>query len=36
MLAGKSINKLLDIITTGWTKEELDKIDYTKLHREYK
>ena len=36
MLAGKSINKLLDIITTGWTKEELDKVNYTKLHREYK
>ena len=36
MLAGKSINKLLDIITTGWTKEELDKIDYAKLNRRYK
>mgnify|MGYP005816204841 FL=1 len=36
MLAGKSINKLLDIITTGWTKEELDKVNYKQLKREYK
>ena len=36
MLAGKSTGQLLDIITTGWTKEELEKVDYSKLKREYK
>ena len=36
MLAGKTNKQLLDIITTGWTKEELDKINYTELKREYK
>ena len=36
MLAGKSISFLLDIITTGWTKEELDKVNIKELKREYK
>ena len=35
-LAGKSNKVLLDKITCGWTKEELDKINYTELKREYK
>ena len=36
MLAGKNNSKLLDIITTGWTKEELDKVNIRELKREYK
>jgi hypothetical protein len=36
MLAGKSNSKLLDIITTGWTKEELDKVKIRELKKEYK
>ena len=36
MLAGKDNSKLLDIITTGWTKEELDKVNIRELKREYK
>ena len=36
MLAGKSVAKLLDIITTGWTKEELDKVNIREIKREYK
>jgi hypothetical protein len=36
MLAGKNNSKLLDIITTGWTKEELDKVNIKELKREYK
>ena len=36
MLAGKSIAQLLDIITTGWTQEELDKVKIKELKREYK
>lgn len=36
MLAGKSTNQFLDIITTGWTKEELDKINISQLKRESK
>ena len=36
MLAGKDNSKLLDIITTGWTKEELDKVNIKQLKKEYK
>ena len=36
MLAGKNNSKLLDIITTGWTKEELDKVNIRELKRDYK
>jgi len=35
-LAGKTNAKLLDIITTGWTREELDKVDYVGLKKENK
>ena len=30
-LAGKSISQVMNIITTGWTKEEKDKIDFKSL-----
>ena len=36
MLAGKDNSNLLDIITTGWTKEELDKVNIKQLKKEYK
>jgi hypothetical protein len=36
MLARKSIGQFLDIITTGWTKEEKDKVSISELKREYK
>ena len=36
MLAGKNVSKLLDIITAGWTKEELDKVNIKELKKEYK
>ena len=36
MLAGKTNKQFLDIITTGWTKEELGKVQINELKREYK
>jgi MoxR-like ATPase len=36
MLAKKSNAQFLDIITTGWTKEEKSKVNVSQLKREYK